>query len=435
MNRRLLSGLVVVTAVGVLAFLAFAWRPALPPIEPPAPSSFAAGVVAWGEVLANAGNCATCHTAPGGRPFAGGRSFRAPFTNPIGTIYSSNITPDPDTGIGRWSEAAFARAMREGVARDGSHLYPAFPFDHFAKLSEADVSALYAYLMSVPPVRAVPPPTDLPFPLNVRALLAAWKALYLDSRPFRADPSRSAQWNRGAYLVEVLTHCGACHTPRNIFGAEQVGHPLGGTGLIDGWVVPALDRSVSPARWTEEAFATYLRGGTTPRGRAIGPMASVIHGLAKLPDRDIEAMATYLIQFNRPATGNADVLAERAVRAGADRTGRLDDRGAQLFARACAACHDNGGSNPVAMPSDLGLSTTLWLNASNNFGLVVLDGVTDDRMPGPLMPPFRDVLSDRDIADIAAYLRRTRTGRPVWHTLEGTIRGLRSNPESLQYHR
>jgi len=265
---RPLLGTICVAAVAVLAYTALAWRPAIAPVEPPAPQSFAPDVVARGKMLASAGNCATCHTAAGGQAFAGGYAMPTPF----GTIYSTNITPDRETGIGQWSLAAFTRALREGVARDGRHLLPAFPYDHFAILTDADIGALYAYLMSVPPVKATAPANTLPFPLNIRALQAGWKMIYFKAEPYRPDASKSEEWNRGAYLAEGLAHCGACHTPRNILGAEEVGHPYNGS-LMDGeWIAWPLTVSVAPLRWSTEEYFTYLKGGTTAHGRALGPM-------------------------------------------------------------------------------------------------------------------------------------------------------------------
>ena len=219
-GRRLL-GLICVIAVGVVAYAALAWRPSIAPIEPPAPQSFAAEQVARGKMLASAGNCAACHTVAGGPAFAGGYAMPTPF----GTIYTTNITPDRETGIGAWSLAAFTRALREGVSRDGKHLFPAFPYNHFALLTDDDIGALYAYLMSLPPVKARTQPNTIPFPLDIRALQAGWKMIYFKPEPFRPDSSKSEEWNRGAYLAEGLAHCGACHTPRYIRGAEWVGHP------------------------------------------------------------------------------------------------------------------------------------------------------------------------------------------------------------------
>ena len=434
MSRRWLLGLFLFGAVGVLGYAAFAWRPAIAPIEPPTASSFAPELVAKGKVLAEAGNCASCHTSENGARFSGSHVFHTPF----GTLHSTNITPDAETGIGRWSEAAFMRAMREGVARDGSHLFPAFPFDHFTKLTDADIKALYAYLMTLPAVKAPPVSNDLMFPFGIRALQAAWKALYLDKGTFRTNPARGEEWNRGAYLVESLTHCGACHTPRNLLGAEQTGHPFAGS-LVDGWVTPALDLSASPARWTKEELVTFLRGGTTVRGRAVGSMGPVVKALAALPDSDIAAIAAYFVDFNRPLNPTPEDAAAKALRAAAGKgvpmiawkTNPRRYRGEQLYVTACGSCHDNGGSTPLATRSDLALSTALWQRSPHNFINIVLDGVGGaGDAPGPMMPPFRNALSDRDITEIADYLRRTRVGEPLWPFFVQAMQVMRNDPRS-----
>ena len=219
MIRRLLLGIVLLLVVGVAGIFLLAWHAKIEPIATPVASHFDPAQVARGEMLASAGYCATCHTAKGGARNAGGYPLKTEF----GTIYSANITPDPATGIGNWSEQAFSRAMREGIARDGSELFPAFPFDHFTLLSDEDVSALYAYLMSQPAVNAPARENSLPFPLNIRALQAGWKLLFLDKGRYQPVAGKSEEWNRGAYLAEGLGHCGACHSPRNSVGAEKQG--------------------------------------------------------------------------------------------------------------------------------------------------------------------------------------------------------------------
>jgi mono/diheme cytochrome c family protein len=199
MGKRFVIGIVALGVLGILGFGALAWRPAIAPIAPQAAGSFAPALVAKGEALAGGGYCAECHTANGGEMYAGGY----PMATPFGVIYSTNITPDLETGIGAWSKAAFARAMREGVGRDGSHLFPAFPYDHFTKLSDDDVEALYAYFMTRPPVRASAPANTIPFPFNVRALQEGWKILFFRPGRFQPASDKSAEWNRGAYLAEA----------------------------------------------------------------------------------------------------------------------------------------------------------------------------------------------------------------------------------------
>ena len=222
MGKRVLIGIVALGVLGILGFGALAWQPAIAPITPPARANFAPALVAKGEALAGGGHCAECHTAQDGQKFAGGYAMATPF----GTIYSTNITPDPETGIGTWSEAAFARAVREGVARDGSLFFPAFPYNHFTGLSDDDVMALYAYFMTRAPIHAVARENSLPFPLNVRYLQAGWRLLFFRAGRFEPDTRKSAEWNRGAYLAETLGNCSGCHTPRNLLGAEKASHSL-----------------------------------------------------------------------------------------------------------------------------------------------------------------------------------------------------------------
>ena len=209
MIRRIALAMLAAVVLGLLGFFLLAWRRAIAPIEPPTSASFPPESVARGAMLSAAGHCVACHTRPGGEPFAGGYGLNTPF----GVIYGTNITPDPDTGIGRWSPEAFARAMREGVSQDGSHLFPAFPYYAFTELSDDDVKALYAYLMTRPPVRATVPANTIPFPLNIRAFQEGWKILFFTSGRYRPDSSKGAEWNRGAYLAEALSDCTACHTP------------------------------------------------------------------------------------------------------------------------------------------------------------------------------------------------------------------------------
>src|SRR5260370_119863 len=235
------------------------------------------------------GYCAECHTAKGGRTCAGGYAMATPF----GVIYSTNITSDPETGIGTWSEAAFARAMQEGVARDGSLLFPAFPYDHFTKLSDDDVQALYAFFMTRAPVRSPAQEDGLPFPFNIRYLQAGWRLLFFRSGRFEPDARKSAEWNRGAYLAGSLSHCSPRHTPRNLLGAEKAGDAYAGAA-IDNWIAqPLTAANPAPVPWTQEELFSYLRNGVSVlHGSAAGPMAPVVHGLAALSDQDVRALAT-----------------------------------------------------------------------------------------------------------------------------------------------
>ena len=431
MFKKLLIGLVALGVVGCLGFAGLAWRPAIAPIAPPSPESFSPELVAKGERLAKAGYCAECHTTNGGQPFVGGRAMATPF----GVIYSTNITPDPETGIGAWSEAAFARAMHEGVGRDGSHLFPAFPYNDFTRVSAEDVKSIYAFLMTRPAVKAAPSATTIPFPLNIRALQEGWKILFFRPGGFQPVPGKSEEWNRGAYLAVGLSHCGACHTPRNVLGAEKTDEPYGGA-VVDNWIAPALTAAnPSPVPWSQKELFRYLRSGVTIfHGIAAGPMSPVVHGLSSLPDSDIQAIAAYFADIDHAAerSPTADPAVARAMSYTRLVSARDLDPGARLYAVACASCHYNSGPVPLADRPDLALHSPLHLPDPTNLLQVVLRGVSaDEGIPGVVMPGFSG-LSDADVAHIAAYLRRTRTSLPPWPDLDAKIATIRRSISASQ---
>ena len=292
----------VAAAIGIAAAV-LPWR-SIAPIARPDASVYSAATIARGRQLAALGDCAVCHTAVNGVINAGGRALETPF----GTIYSTNITPDAETGIGAWSYPAFERAMRDGIHRDGRHLYPAFPYTHFAKdHRRRSASALCLPDGAGAGARRRPARPALAFPFNLRPLMAGWNALFHQAGAFEADATQSANWNRGAYLVEGLGHCGACHSPRNAFGAEKAGAYLAG-GFAEGWEAPPLTSlSHAPIPWSEDELFAYLRSGESRfHGVAAGPMAPVVKELASLPDQDIRAMAVYLSSFNDKAISKPD---------------------------------------------------------------------------------------------------------------------------------
>jgi mono/diheme cytochrome c family protein len=418
-GRRL--ALVVIGIVAVLAVACFVtiWHPVLEPIAPPPPSSFDKKLVARGEVLARVGDCLTCHTAPGGEAFAGGRALATPF----GAIYGTNITPDPETGIGAWSEAAFRRAMRDGIDRGGRDLYPVFPYEHFAKLTDDDIAALYAYMMTREPVRRATPANQLPFPYDVRPLLAGWKLLFLDRRPVARDAGRSDEWNRGAYLTEALAHCGACHTPRNRFGAEEAADHHFAGGEAEGWWAPPLDASSpAPMPWSERTMAAYLRSWEPLHGGAAGPMAEVVANLAHgVPDADVQAIATYAASFMPPESPDRKERAEAIVARG-DPPGAQQQQqangdhaaGGAVYAGACSVCHESGGAVPYTVRS-LAQHTVIVAPDPRNLLHVVLDGVhPPEGAAGPIMPSFRDMLTEPQVVDLVAYLRARFSDAPPW---------------------
>ena len=425
LTRSLLGCAVLVLAVGAV----YAWQPAIAPIVPPAAEVFPPERVENGAILAAAGNCAGCHTVDPGPALGGGLGLDTGF----GIAYSTNISPDPQTGIGRWSEAAFTRALREGVARDGSHLYPAFPYMHYAKMTDEDVRSLYAFLMTRAPVVAPARKNTISFPFNIRALQAGWKLLFFRRGIYQGDPARSVEWNRGAYLAEGITHCAGCHTPRNRFGAEQVSAPYAGAPL-DGWLAPPLDaNNPSPLPWTQADLYDYLRTGASERhGVAAGAMAEVIHaGLHRLPDADVQALAFYFAESNGSAAREPEAAAalDLAMSRRLVDAGQETQPGANLYLGACASCHYSPPAKPGAVRGSLALSTALTSDDPSNFIQTVMHGVGGAGVPGPYMPGFATALTDADIALLATYLRRTRTDRSDWTNLSARIAALRT-PDS-----
>lgn len=429
----LARGLTMTAGVLGLGAALLGWRPAIAPVAPSTSSPYSAATLEKGRRLAAAGDCAVCHTQAGGTVNAGGRALRTPF----GTIYSTNLTPDVETGIGLWSFSAFQRAMRAGISRDGRHLYPAFPYTAFAKTSDEDLEALYAYLMAQPAARAPTPAPELTFPFNVRPLMAAWNGLFHDPAPYQPVTTQTPEWNRGAYLVNGLGHCSACHTPRNAFGAEKSGEPAWLSGaFIDGWEAPALTAlSRAPMPWTREDLYAYLRQGySRNHGTASGPMAPVIEGLQALPDADIRAMATYLASFNVPAAGESGSTPARQAEAwvaAAQTTAPPPGAGQRLFDGACAACHHDGdGPRLLGVNVPLALNTNLHSDRPDNLLRVILDGIREPATRDiGFMPGFRHAFSDAQLAELAGYMRaRFAPDKPVWRDLPAQVARLRQLP-------
>ena len=410
MNARRILG-------GAALLLAITARGAIDRMAPDGGAVFDRTLVAQGARLAAIGNCASCHTSRDGKPFAGG----LPLATPFGTIYSTNITPDPDTGIGRWSGADFLRAMHEGVDRAGQNLYPAFPYDHFTRVSDEDVAALYAFIMTREPVRAAVPANQLRFPAGLRSAIALWKTLYFRPGGYRPDATKSAEWNRGAYLVQGLAHCGACHTPRNALGAENLQQELAG-GIAEDWHASSLTAtSPAPVRWTADQLYEYLRRGSEPQhGIAAGPMAPVTHNLAGADESDVRAIATYV----------ASLVAARdqAPRRVSERVGTLE--GEQIFAGACAVCHEASSGTLSNAPIALGLTTSLNAPDPGNVIHIIMEGVAPEPgEKGTLMPGFAAELTDSQVAALVDYLRASFTGEPAWRDVPGRIATIRRSQQ------
>lgn len=391
--------------VGVAAAV-LPWR-SIAPIARPDASTYSAATIARGQQLAALGNCAVCHTEASGVVNAGGRALETPF----GIVYSTNITPDPETGIGAWSYPAFERSMREGIHRDGRQLYPAFPYNHFARTTDADLQALYAYLMAQPPVRAINRETILAFPFNLRPLMAGWNALFHKSAVFEADPAQSVVWNRGAYLVESLGHCGACHTPRSVLGAERTARAYLAGGTAEGWEAPPLTSlSHAPIPWSEDELFAYLRTGASRfHGVAAGPMAPIVKELVVVPDSDIRAMAAYLASFNdktiTPAAQEAS--ATRLETLTNVKAASSSAMGARIHEGACAVCHQVGGPTLFGSRPSLALNSNVHSAVPDNLIQVILHGI-ESPVSSDLgyMPAFKNSLNDEQITELVSYLRQ-----------------------------
>jgi mono/diheme cytochrome c family protein len=361
----------------------------------------------------------------GAKNFSGG----VPVPTPFGTIFSSNITPDSETGIGRWSEAAFRRAMLAGVDREGRHLYPTFPYDHFTNVSDEDNRALYAYLMTRAPVYAPPRENRLLFPLNLRVTIAGWKLLFFHRGAYKPDSTKSVEWNRGAYLVEGLAHCGACHTPRNALGAERANASFAG-GNVDNWKAYAINtQSPSPVPWDAEALYSYLRDGWHPdHGTARGPMAEVASNLSQVQESDVRAIAAYMADvFGEPAPERKRRGEEALAQAkSGTAVSQTDSPGGAIYAAACATCHESGRPPPYG-GINLALSTAISDPDPRNLANLVLSGVRPvEGERSPIMPGFASSMSDAQIAALLTYLRSRFSNQPAWTGVEKSVKDARS---------
>jgi mono/diheme cytochrome c family protein len=355
--------------------------------------------VARGKALAEAADCASCHTADPSKPFAGGKRIDTPF----GAIYSPNLTPDRDTGLGAWSDEQFYRALRYGVAPDGSRYYPAFPYPNFTKMIRDDLLAIRAYLATLTPVHNRPPPPALRWPLNYRVVMRGWNFLFFRPGIFEPDQQKSTHWNRGGYLVTGAAHCGACHTPKNIFGADKRGRAFSG-GLVQGWFAPRLDGAERSGlkSWSVDDIVEYLQNGRNGKSHADGLMAEiVVSSTSKMSDADVRAIAVYLKDLPPGAPEPAVALPPQAEMAA----------GKAVYAHACVACHEADGSGaPRIYPPLPGNANLQSVDPSSTLR-IILDGaqtVTTPRAPNPgSMPAYAKQLSDQEIADVTDYIRNS----------------------------
>jgi mono/diheme cytochrome c family protein len=406
-RRFVVFAVVLLAALAALVFVANR-RDESPIAADARPSNGTAEQIARGAQLARAGNCATCHTARGGVPSAGGRGIVTPF----GAVVAGNLTPDDETGLGRWSADHFWRALHNGRSADGRLLYPAFPYPDFTRITRADSDAIYAYLRSLAPVRQANRPHALRFPYDTQAALAVWRALFFRPGEFVPDPRHDAAWNRGAYLVHGVAHCAACHGGRNFLGATPEGGMSLGGGLIpmQNWYAPALDASdqAGVADWPQDEIVALLRDGVAPRGSALGPMAEVVlRSTQHLPDADLRAIATFLKSLPQAPAATQD-----APRADPD----VLALGGRIYERHCADCHGADGRGartaagaPIAPP--LVGNRTVTMEPPANLVRVIAHGgylPATRGNPRPFgMPPFSMTLQEHEIAAVATWLRQS----------------------------
>ena len=364
-----------------------------------------ADIVTRGHYLARVAGCETCHTIEGGARFAGGRAFKTVF----GTLYSLNITADPETGIGTWTDADFVRALHKGVAKDGTNLYPAFPYESYTLMSDADALAIKAYLFSLPKVKQAAPANSLGFPFNQRWLMGIWTWVYSPGERFRPHTDRTPQWNRGAYLVEALAHCNDCHTERNLAQAPNNRRKFGG-GDSDGWLAYNItqDKTSGIGAWTDAEIAQYLSNGhANGRGSAGGPMAGVVdEDLRYTSQADINAIVTYLRTI--PAVASRNLPAPRPTPASQSprvETAGFDLRGKHIFEGACASCHSWSGVSLLTNYATLTGSRAVNDPSATNVAETVLFGMERDTPQGKVkMPAFGAAYSDTEIAAVANYV-------------------------------
>ena len=357
-------------------------------------------LVERGRALATAGDCIACHTPVGQQPFSGGRDLKTPF----GIIKSANLTPDVATGIGSWSTDDFYRAMHEGRRPDGTYLYPAFPYPYYTRVTRADSDAIFAFMRRLPPTTDAVDRDTLPFPFSIRHAMAGWNALYFTPGTFKADPVRSAQFNRGAYLTEGLGHCGACHTPLNALGANKASRPYEGN-VIQGWTAPNItaDTRTGIGGWSLDEIVAYLHTGHNTHAAAGGPMAEVVsYSTAAMPEDDLRAIAVYLKERGAAAgaapaplsPGNAQMQV-----------------GAAIYADTCMACHKADGTGVNGLFPRLAGAPVVQQADPTSLVRVVIQGsrsaATRPAPTAPAMPALGWRLSDQQVADVLTFVRNS----------------------------
>lgn len=407
MKRQYLSRLFALLLAVIAIFIAWLFlanrnpdidQPSVPPADP-------AQQLKQGEYLARVGNCMSCHTSRGGESYAGGRAVPTPF----GNIYTSNLTPDAETGLGKWTNGDFWQAMHNGKSKDGSLLYPAFPYTNYTKVTRADSDAIFAYLQTLPAVSQKNRAPDLRFPYDNRASLYVWRALYFRPGQYVNDDKQSMEWNRGAYMTQGLGHCSACHSPRDTLGGTDLKAELSG-GMIPmlNWYTPPLnsDAESSLGNWETEHLAALLQTGVAPRRSVSGPMAEVVfNSLQYATHEDINAMAVYLKSL--PQQIAAPVATAESV---SDNTKKnMITAGAKLYENQCASCHQASGQGVPSIYPALANSRAITTPVATNAIRMVLHGgyaPSTGGNPRPYgMPPFGQSMTDEEIASVVTYIR------------------------------
>ena len=419
--RRILGSVV---AIGVIAFLAAVWI-----IRGPGPMAFGTGpnvalaeykganptgvpaklaqasAIERGEYLAKAADCMVCHTAGGGKEYAGGLGFKLPF----GTLYSTNITADKETGIGNYSDRDFLNAVQRGIRHDGARLYPAMPYTSYTYITDADALAIKAYLFSLPPVKATPPADTLVFPFNQRWAMIFWSELFNPDTRFEPDISKTAEWNRGAYLAEALAHCGECHTPRNLAFALNNRKKFAGA-IVAGWRAFNIssDKATGLGNWSDDDLFAYLSvGHAAGRGTASGPMGEAVdRSFSQMTPEDIRAIVAYLRSV--PPVASPDLpatLAPSAPAAHKDGVAIADARGKLVFEGACVSCHGWTGESPISPFATLTGAWAVNDPGATNVAQIVISGTKRHKPPGAIsMPAFGEAYSDDEIAAVTNYV-------------------------------
>lgn len=406
--KRLLGVLLAAILLALVLLACWLWRPLGHALVPRAASAIGEAslrdpaLVARGAMLAAAGDCAACHTAQGGTPYAGGRLLPTPF----GSIAATNLTPDPATGLGDWSFEDFWQALHSGIGRQREPLYPAFPYTSYTRLTRDDALAIYAYLQSLPPVRRADTPNELAFPYSVRRLLLAWRALYFREGTYQPDPKRTAQWNRGAYLVQGVAHCNECHAPRNALGAAEPDRFLAGGEIpAQHWYAPDLSTQANGglAGWSTQDIVDLLKTGQSAHGVAFGPMADVVRQSTQhASEADLHAVADYLSTLPPrmpPVASPAPPDADQLVQQGKD-----------VYRQHCADCHaaDGRGVSGIYPPLD-GNVSVVEPGGINAIRVVLLGGFAPSTVANPRpysMPPYAQQFDDAEVAAVVSYIRQ-----------------------------